>query len=271
MFDYYIISIIVILVSLSLIAYKYYGGTTNTIYIKVYILGAIGWLTALLLRLIPLQLTQIYFLSKLGANILDPNSILQYQNNLIVLIWGPFYAGIFEEITRYVFYTTNKSCRIDRKISPYIFGIGWGIGEAVFLYLTAFIKNLTVTANISFSDYLAGLIERLSAITIHISLSVIVFYAIYERKPKPSLILAIIIHFIFDFFIVIWILIFGNLEKNIWIWSLETAIFLTAILVYLFSNLYWKPMKEVKLSNEIDEFEQRDKIKYIYASNQNEI
>ncbi|MCE7737715.1 MAG: YhfC family intramembrane metalloprotease, partial [Candidatus Heimdallarchaeota archaeon] len=231
---------------------------------KVFFLGTLGWLVAFAVRIVPLQLVQLNFMELAGADLSDLDSLAEYQFEFSVMIWGPIFAGIFEAVTRYLFFRQSINCRRDTKLTPVIFGLGWGVGEAVIVMILLFVNNYFVDPNVEIPllDLLPGLIERLSATILHISLSMIIFYAIYEKLPKISLFLGILLHFLFDSIIVVWYLVFPDLDKYTWIWSIEATLFVVALITLLYTLKLWRPKKEAQFKEVIDEKFKAD-MKYV--------
>lgn len=110
---------------------------------------------------------------------------------LFALILG-FSAGIFEELARYLlmkFFMKKKDWT-----SGFIFGLGHGGVEAVlFLGLGALTALFSPVSFIYGGEYFLGGAERFFAITLHISLSIIVLRSVVERRIV-FLIVAILIH-----------------------------------------------------------------------------
>jgi uncharacterized membrane protein YhfC len=148
---------------------------------------------------------------------------LKSQPALYVL-YGCFMAGIFEETARFVMFSLLK-----KKYSGIGTGLSYGIGhggvEAVLIAGVAMISNLVFSIMINngttalfpasvqgaamdkivtgLTDtapyiFLMGGIERIFAIAIQISLSVIVFYSVYSTGKRWLFPLAILLHAIID-------------------------------------------------------------------------
>jgi uncharacterized membrane protein YhfC len=145
----------------------------------------------------------------------------------LYVIYGIFMAGIFEETARFISFNILK-----RKYNGIGTGLAYGIGhggiEAVLLaglsmvnaIITSIIVNAgkietitgklqgeileqtnrqisTLATTASYLFLISG-VERIFAIGIQISLSIIVFYAVYGRNKKWLFPLAIILHAIID-------------------------------------------------------------------------
>jgi len=149
------------------------------------------------------------------------------ETPVLYVIYGIFMAGIFEETGRFIAFTILR-----RKYSGIGSGLSYGIGhggaEAILLagitMLIIFVASILVnTGNIEIitgrfqGEALAAIqsqienvsgaapymfllsgIERLAAIAIQLSLSVMVFYAVYRRSKIWLYPLAIVFHAIID-------------------------------------------------------------------------
>jgi uncharacterized membrane protein YhfC len=143
---------------------------------------------------------------------------------LLYMLYGCFMAGIFEESARFIAFhlLKKKYSGIGTALS---YGIGHGGGEAIILAGIAMITNLvfslwintgtiallpesmhgvsTEAISVTLSNtapymFLIGGIERLFAIAIQISLSVIVFYSVFCKGKWWLFPAAILIHAIID-------------------------------------------------------------------------
>ncbi len=231
------------------------------IFTKFLFLGAVGWFIALISRIIPLQLMQALSLIILGANISDPQSVSLYSNNILVLLWGPIFAGIFEELFRYFIMGHLKNLKTSYKYGPLIFGLGWSLGEIYFLYIYSLINEIASGKFGVKQQWLflfAGVFERITATIFHILMSFLVFYSLFEKKWKKqtTLWLAIIVHILFDFIVIIW-MVFIPQDASYYIWSLELILLgFVAILAFILIKL-WLPKKLSKLAKTLEEDEVR--------------
>ncbi len=147
---------------------------------------------------------------------------------LLYGLYGGFMAGLFEETGRFLaFKTILKKSRGDDR-TALMYGAGHGGFEAFFILFSAMITNIVyavminsgnttaLTANLDAKSlavmeqafttlkttnpvfFLAGIIERISTVAIHISLSVLVWFAAKDRKSLLLYPLAILIHLIID-------------------------------------------------------------------------
>lgn len=171
---------------LSFIWIKKYNATISPI-----LIGIIGFIGSVFVEgLFALLLTQIF----------DKNSI-------IITIIGRISPGLFEETGRYIclsyIFSNNKLKNVSVS-----YGIGHGGIESIFIGLIfatgLFTKDVLIekgylNESITLYTCLISICERLFAVIIHISLSVIVYKAVKE-KVIIYYIASIIIHDLIDFF-----------------------------------------------------------------------
>ena len=173
-----------------------------------FVLGGLGWLAALLLRLLPLQIP---------PSVYGPVVI----SNITYLAYSTFLAGVFEEGTRYVLFRKIKRIRVDWR-HVLCFGLGWGFGEALLLYAAAIVSAVYLSRlQLTFLDMLPGAIERNLTVALHIGWTFIVFKALAERK---FVFVAIALHAAIDFIAVTAFQIFG-----LGMWYVEGMIFVMAL------------------------------------------
>lgn len=177
-------------------------------------------------------------------------------------------AGLFEEVTRYLFYYFRKSMRDwDEGL---MFGAGWGGVEAiifgllaattianVYIYQNGLLENFVTAEQLAGGAeeiaagaaqieelvnsppwyFLLGAVERVFALIIHLSLSILVLQA-FVRKNIIWLFVAIGWHTLVNAVAVV-----GLLQE----WDpllIEAAIGLPALIVGLFVIRYFKPGEE---------------------------
>jgi uncharacterized membrane protein YhfC len=174
-------------------------------------------------------------------------------------------AGLFEEVTRYLFYYFRKSMR--RWDEGLMFGAGWGGIEAilfgmlaattvvnVYIYQNGLLENFLPAEQLAGSAeeiaagmaqieelvnsppwyFLLGAVERVFALIIQISLSILVLQA-FVRKNIIWLFAAIGWHTLVDMVAVV-----GVLQE----WDpllIEAAVGLPALIIGLFIIRYFKP------------------------------
>jgi len=149
----------------------------------------------------------------------DANGVIELKNNpLLYVLYGIFAAGIFEESARYLSFLLLKR-RYKGVGTGLSYGIGHGGVEAVLLAGVSMISNLIVSIMINSETagslgiqaaqltaltdtaphlFLISGFERILAVIIQISLSLLVWFAV-DRKDKWWLFLAaIVLHAIID-------------------------------------------------------------------------
>ena len=206
----------------------------------ILIIGAAGWIIALLLRIMPLNL--------INASL---------NEGLLRGFIGASFAGIFEEILRFVLILMFKPIQKDRKRGPLTLGLGWTTAEIGYLFFFVVVPGITNDL-LPWSVASLFVIERLIVSFFHIVMSFIVFSAIYEKWPwKFGLYLAIILHFALDFLIPLWYYVFfpDLLVTNIilFYWSLELAFLFFTVIIVLFTIFIWIPyyVKKIPFKEEI--------------------
>lgn len=149
-----------------------------------------------------------------------------FRNPWLYMLYGGLMAGIFEEVSRYLMFKFVLKGNRQWK-DGLAYGIGHGGIEAMLIVGMTFFNNIIMALQInsgsfekllqvegapvealkavyiqmvSSPSYIWGIasIERICAIIIQIALSLIVLYAIKERK-NIYLLLAILIHAVIDF------------------------------------------------------------------------
>ncbi len=198
---------------------------------KAFFFGWGGWFLALIARIIPLQVPALFLADSLAT---DTMTLLFY------IAYASILAGLFEEGFRYIFLDQRKSLRSRGPLL--FFALGWGIGEAIIIYVPSMIALpfLTETAP-SLLEILPGAIERNIAILAHISFTFIVLRSVSSGKPgrKKFLILAMSLHAILNI-VSVYTLI---LTQNAWLTELAAAL-TTAMTLYIAYRLTRKPQKK---------------------------
>ncbi|MBR1823864.1 MAG: YhfC family intramembrane metalloprotease [Ruminococcus sp.] len=149
------------------------------------------------------------------------------NNTALFYLIASAFAGIFEETGRFVTFNTVMKKHTDRR-SAVTYGIGHGGFEALYIILQIIItfiilgamantgnlgkvtdsmdeaakaslmEQLTQYSQQTILNDIPALIERVSAITFHISLSVLVFAAARQPRYRYLYPLAVFLHFAFD-------------------------------------------------------------------------
>jgi len=235
---------------------------------KLFLIGAAGFVIS--------QVGHIPFnqfvLDPLTAGIIEPGKVIG-RVLIVALLYG-LSAGLFEEVTRYLFYYFRKSMRgWDEGL---MFGAGWGGIEAillgllaattiinVYIYQNGLLENFVPAEQLAGSAqeiaaaaaqieelvnsppwlFLLGAVERVFAIIIQISLSILVLQ-VFVRRNIIWLFAAIGWHTLIDAVAVV-----GLMQE----WDpllIEAAVGLPALIVGLFIIRYFKPLEADQLVSE---------------------
>jgi hypothetical protein len=213
----------------------------------LFLLGVFGWIITFFFETIPFRFFTNYALYKVGIDINDPDYIMEVSSSWIVLIIAPLFVGVVEELARYQTFRLYNS--IDQFMFKYrirtsfILGMGWASAE-IFV-LTSFALLEGYDYEINFFTILLGLYARLMAYILHISLSLIVIFAVYERTIKSrSLGIAILFNILINIIFSIWILFFANVATEhpmIYMFSQQLIIGISVISILIFTWKYWIP------------------------------
>lgn len=180
-------------------------------------------------------------------------------------LYGGFMAGLFEETGRFAAFKTVLKKNRDNNGNALMYGAGHGGFEAFFLLIIGMTNNLIYAfmINAGMTDmltnglkgeqlaavegvikqiseaspllFLASPVERLSAILLHISLSVLVWFAVKEGGKYTLLYpLAILMHLLVDAVTVI----VNSYVSNIWI--VEGLVFVMAAAAAVLARYVWK-------------------------------
>ena len=136
------------------------------------------------------------------------------QNAWLFALYGGIMAGVFEESGRLVVFSTLLKKRMDNDRDALMFGAGHGGIEVIAVFTAAMVINLVYAISLSLGKeavmlasmegerlaltqaifttlsvtppplYLVGLIERVIAVVLHLSFSVLVWTAVKEGKIK---------------------------------------------------------------------------------------
>lgn len=168
-------------------------------------------------------------LESIVHNIVLPTSFGKIiQDNIVLFaIYGGLMAGLFEETGRFVAFKTVMKQFRDKNINALMYGAGHGGFEAMavlgmtmisnivmsVMINTGTIGNITATlppesvdvfieqiqplTTIAPSAFLLGIVERILAITIHMALSVLVWFGVKNNKLRLY-VLSMLIHAVFD-------------------------------------------------------------------------
>ena len=185
------------------------------------------------------------------------------ENTLLYALYGGLAAGVFEETGRFLAFKTVLKKRLGNDRNALMYGAGHGGIEAMLMLGFAYIGNivmsvlinagqtevLTATATGEAAEqlkavfdsltatapwtYLLAIVERILAITTHICLSVLVFFAV--KKPDKGWLfpLAILLHTAFDGITVI-------LAAHLPTVAVEGCLVVMALGLVLLSRAVWK-------------------------------
>jgi uncharacterized membrane protein YhfC len=176
-------------------------------------------------------------------------------NNLFVYgIVAGLFAGVFEETGRFVAFKTVLRKKRGNDHNALMYGAGHGGIEAILLLSVTMIVNTIFAVqfnagidssfggisvaqtliNIPFWMLLVGAVERLAAITIHLSLSVLVWFAAKNGKRFWLFPLAILLHLFVDAVAVI----LSGAGVNVLV--IEGAVYVIAIAFVILAVAVWK-------------------------------
>jgi len=176
------------------------------------------------------------------------------SNFWLLGIFGGFMAGFFEETGRYIMMKTVLRKKRANDYNGLMYGAGHGGIEVVLLLSVTMIQNVIYSlqmnasgtsalggvdaaqqlANTPFWMMFVGAIERIAAVSIHVSLSVLVWFAAKDGKKFMLYPLAILLHLLVDAVAVI----FLRLGVNVWL--IEGAVYVMAIAFIFLAVAVWK-------------------------------
>ncbi|MEX0568154.1 MAG: YhfC family glutamic-type intramembrane protease [Candidatus Njordarchaeota archaeon] len=188
------LSVIILLIIIAIgpwLVYFIYYSKLHSEFVKIFIMGGVGWYAALMLRLPIILVMSFYF------------------DMLTIGIISAICAGIFEETIRYFFAKQFIEKEIiNGKVMS--LGVGWGLGEAFLVFaLNMIVIAIIVTNKIEiptlqipspedlFIMGLIGAVERIVATMLHVTLTL---FVVRSLKNKKFLYYAIIYHTIVDIF-----------------------------------------------------------------------
>lgn len=179
-------------------------------------------------------------------------------------LYGGVTAGLFEELARYFAFKKFLVRELEDDSNALMYGAGHGGCELFNIYSITMLNNIILSLTLNSSGISAltqslsseqasqviaqipqlcafgpgtlalGLLERASAMIVHISLSVLVFCAV--KKPEQNrrlLLIAVELHALTDFLAVI-------LSGLLPIWAAEAGIAAFALFVAWFARKVWK-------------------------------
>ena len=184
-------------------------------------------------------------------------------STLLYALYGGLMAGLFEETGRFLAFKTVLKSKLDNDRNALMYGAGHGGIECILLLGFAYASNLVMSAmiNMGLADkltaglsgdmlaeieavfgtltgtpattYLLAIVERCVAITTHIALSVLVWFA--AKKPGKGWLfpLAILLHAALDGLTVI-------LAAHLPVVAVEGCLVVMALLLALAARVVWK-------------------------------
>lgn len=190
---------------------------------------------------------------------------LNVQSNIFA--YGAFagmMAGLFEETGRYFGFAVLLRKKRGKDINGLMYGAGHGGIEVVLLMSVSMISNLVFafsvnagTADPSLASiaaqlaalpattFLVSIVERIGAVALHISLSVLVWFAVKNKKRFWLFPLAIVLHALVDAIAVV----MSRFVSNIWL--IEAAVYLLAgVCVVLAVIVYKRNSKPAEVAAE---------------------
>lgn len=190
---------------------------------------------------------------------------LNVQSNIFA--YGAFagmMAGLFEETGRYFGFAVLLRKKRGKDINGLMYGAGHGGIEAVLVMSLAMVSNLVFAfsvnagtadpsmasiaaqlAGIAPVTFLVSIVERIGAVALHISLSVLVWFAVKNKKRFWLFPLAIVLHALVDAVAVV----MSRFVTNIWL--IEAAVYLLAgVCVVLAVIVYKRNSKPAEVAAE---------------------
>ncbi len=179
------------------------------------------------------------------------------QNNLwLYAAAGGLFAGVFEETGRLAAFATVLRKKRGNDANALMYGAGHGGIEAVLVLSLSMISNLVFSLMVNAGTaapamvsaaatlaqtapwmFLVGALERIGAVALHLSLSVLVWFAIKNKKSFALYPLAVLLHALVDFAAV------AMSQSGVNVWLIEGAVFLLAGGCAALAVLIWKRNK----------------------------
>jgi uncharacterized membrane protein YhfC len=176
------------------------------------------------------------------------------SNVWLLAIFGGFMAGLFEETGRYFAFKTVLRKKRDNDTNALMYGAGHGGVEIIILLCSTMVINLVFSMqfnaglsspfgdlstaqamiNLPWYIYLVGALERMPAVTMHIALSVLVWFAAKDKKKFLLYPLAIVLHLFIDAVAVV------LARSGASVWLIEGAVIVTAIAFVFIALAVWK-------------------------------
>ena len=186
-------------------------------------------------------------------------------NVFIYGIYGGLMAGLFEETGRFIAFKTVLKKRLGNDKNALMYGAGHGGIEAILLVGLSYITYLIMIplfrsgmlaqsmppeameqvvpvlekiVSAPSTDYLLALFERVLAISMHVALSVLVWFAAKRRDRAILYPAAILLHALSDFIVVI-------ASSYLPSWATEAILAICTAALCIISAIVWKKSREV--------------------------
>ena len=160
---------------------------------------------------------------------------------LLYGLYGGFMAGLFEETGRFLAFKTILKKAKDDDGTALMYGAGHGGFEAFYLLVVSAVTNLVLPSQTANPFYpLLGIIERIPAIAIHISLSVLVWFAAKKKDKLYLYPLAIVLHLLVDAVAAVLAL------KKVNVVLIEFLVYVFAAAFVCIAILIWKKLSDKK-------------------------
>lgn len=177
------------------------------------------------------------------------------QKPILFGLFGGLMAGLFEESGRFVAFKTFLKKTRDDNLTALYYGAGHAGFEVFYIIVTTIITivmadKLPAQAQAQVQTqnplmYLLMPVERIPAVAVHVSLSVLVWFAVKNKGQFYLYPLAIVIHTLFD-------AIAGSLSlMKVNIAIIEVSFYILAVPVVCLAVFRWKRNSSVKAKSEV--------------------
>jgi len=187
-------------------------------------IGAVGWYAAQ----IPKSVVTIAYLNAVGIPLTTPGEEL--MRNTGILIVGAVSAGVFEEIFKFIgIFALRRRIQTPRDAICYGLGAGSGAGILEAILLGGAARGMVAVEPVEVTlDILAGPVERVSAIFLHMALTAIFAYLFFTKRRISGFAVAAGYHTLVDL-VAPWLLASGAMTN---IWALEAVVAAFTIALY---------------------------------------
>lgn len=196
-----------------------------------------------------------------------PSAIgLKIQGNIwLFAVYGGLMAGIFEETGRFTAFKTLLRKKSGNDVNALMYGAGHGGFEAFYLLTVTMISYISMAvmlntgmsgtmtagatdemtrkmleatfaslANTPPASFLIGIVERMAAVALHISLSVLVWFAAKDKGRFWLYPLAVILHAVIDAIAVI------ITRNGLNVWIIEAVLYVITACLIIIARIVWK-------------------------------